>query len=217
MVPRQQRKPSSPTNEISLTASKIASRSYQYFRLSSGFVYSALLARWLALYPLVGSKFLAGGIHEFLCYVMVYSATGELFWNLKHYGVKRVQGRTVLKNVNYLYFVATLHFHDDYEHAPVLKSRSYSLFIIALSLTQAYCNWSRLFKPVNRSRKSMWWKIDSIALQPVLYLCEFYLLLLNLQTPNFHSYQYSELINKLILIAFIPMALHAYRKQIALL
>ncbi|SCV04672.1 LAME_0H20318g1_1 [Lachancea meyersii CBS 8951] len=194
----------------------VKARFYQYFRLTSTFLYVALVARWAILYPLVGSKFLPGGIHEFLCYLLIYAATSEMFWTTVFHGfLKSMFSRIVLKNVNLLYFVGNLHFHDDYEHAPVLKSAAYSSFIVTVGLSQTYCHWCKLFRSPKHSRKTVLQKIDTYVTLPIMYLSEGYLLLLNLQTPSFHTYPWLQTVNKAVLVAFIPICLHALRKQVA--
>ncbi|CEP62966.1 Keg1p LALA0_S06e07976g [Lachancea lanzarotensis] len=194
----------------------VKARFYQYFRITSAFLYAALVARWAILYPLVGSKFLPGGIHEFLCYLMVYAGTLEMVWSFVFHGLKRTLfSRTMLKNTNLLYFVSVLHFYDDFEHAPVLKSEAYSSFIVALGLSQTYCHWCKLFRSPKYKRKTLLQKLDTFATLPVLYLSEGYLLLLNLQTPNFHTNAWLQIVNKTVLVAFIPICLHSLKKQVA--
>ncbi|SCU88110.1 LANO_0D01134g1_1 [Lachancea nothofagi CBS 11611] len=194
----------------------VKARLYQYFRLSSSFLFAALGARWAILFPLVGLKFTPGGIHEFLCYLMVYAGVSEIVWTFVFHGLKRtIFSRTMLKDINLLYFVITMHFHDDYEHALVLKSIAYSTFIASLALSQTYCHWCKLFRAPSRSRRTVLWKIDTFATLPVLYLSEFYLLLLNLQTPSYHTYPWLQIVNKAVLVAFIPVSLHSFRKQVA--
>lgn len=197
--------------------SALKSRLYQYFRLSSSLLFAALVARWAVLFPLVGSKFLPGGIHEFLCYLMLYAGFFEIVWTYAFRGFKRtLLSRTLLKDVSFLYWVGILHFYDDYEHALVLKNISYSTFIVTLGLSQTYCHWCKLFKSPSKNRNTILWKIDTFLTLPILYLSEFYLLLLNVQTPNFHSYHWLEIVNKVVLIIFIPISLHAFRKQLSL-
>ncbi|SCW02928.1 LAFE_0F17370g1_1 [Lachancea fermentati] len=199
-------------------SSRFSVRLYQYYRLSSSFLYAALLARWTILLPLVGSKFLPGGIHQFLCYLLIFTSTFDLFWNAKFHGIKSLfRSRTTLKDLNFFYFVAVMHFHDDYEHAPVLKNTSYSCFIIGLAFTQMYYHWCKLFKASSRPKRSVWWRMDSFLMMPLLYSSEFYLLMLNLQMPNYHLSTQLETLNKVLLVLFIPVSLHAFKKQISLL
>ncbi|SCU82958.1 LAFA_0D00980g1_1 [Lachancea sp. 'fantastica'] len=193
----------------------VKARFYQYFRITSSFLYAALVARWAILYPLVGSKFLPGGIHEFLCYLIVYAATAEILWNFVFHGLtKTALSRTMLKNVNLLYFVGNFHFYDDYEHALVLKSGAYSSFIVALGLSQTYCHWCKLFRSPRHKRRTFLQTLDTFVTLPVLYLSEGYLLLLNLQTPNFHTDPWLQIVNKAVLVAFIPICLHSLKKQV---
>lgn len=194
----------------------IVSRLYQYYRLSASFLFAALLARWLVLLPLVGTKFLPGGIHEYLCYLILYASFGELFCLFGFHGLfGALTSSTLLKNLNMLYFVAVMHFYDDYEHAPVLKNSSYSSFIIGLSFTQMYCHWKKLFKHTHGRKNSIWRKVDTLAMMPLFYLSEFYLLLLNVQNPNFHSTLPLDRLNKFVLVVFIPLSLHMFKKQIS--
>lgn len=96
--------------------------------------------------PLVGSRFLPGGIHEFLIYLMFCSSIMEVIWLLRFHGFKYgLLSRTFLKDLDFIYLVSVIHFYDDYEHALILKNASYSSFIISLSLSQAYCHWCKLF------------------------------------------------------------------------
>lgn len=205
------------TPEAGKKISPLKSRLYQYFRLSSSLLFVSLAARWVALFPLVGAKFLPGGIHEFLCYLMVYAGLFEIVWTLAFRGFKKTLfSRTFLKDVNFLYFVANLHFYDDYEHALVLRSICYSSFILTLGASQAYCHWCKLFKGSGKKRKTFLSIADTFATLPILYLSEFYLLLLNVQTPNFHSFPWLETLNKIVLVVFIPVCLHALKKEVAL-
>lgn len=198
---------------------KLLSRSmifklYQLYQIGSAFLYLALLARWIVLLPLVGSKFLPGGIHEFLCHLMVWSSLIELFWLFMFHGViGGLKTRTSVKCFNFFYFVAAMHFHDDYEHALVLKNTSYSSFILGLSLTQAYSHWCKLFKRGRTLKKTFLFKIETWVMMPLLYVSEFYLLLLNVQNPNFHTTPILEHINKGVLVIFFPVALSLYKKQ----
>ncbi|CCD23652.1 Keg1p NDAI_0B06210 [Naumovozyma dairenensis CBS 421] len=191
-------------------------RLYQYYQLCTSLLFTALLGRWLIIYPLAGSKFLPGGIHEFLCYLMVSSALGEIVWLFKfHKWNKAIFSRVMLKDLNFLYFVGVLHFYDDYEHALVLKNISYSCFIVGLSLNQSYCHWCKLFKRTGRKRHTLYWKVISLITLPFLYLSEFYLLLLNVNNVNFHSTPWLDLINKMVLIGYFPIALLAFKRQLS--
>ncbi|SCU95477.1 LADA_0G15830g1_1 [Lachancea dasiensis] len=205
-----------PQNADTRQKRGVKARLYQYFRLTSAFLYASLFARWAILLPLVGIKFLPGGIHEFLCYLIFYAAAMEICWTFAFHGLKRTLiSRTLLKDVNLLYFVANFHFHDDYEHALVLKTPAYSSFIATLSISQAYCHWCKLFRGPVQSRRTALWKLDTCVTLPLLYFSEFYLLILNLQTPNYHTVPWLLTVNKVVLIAFVPAALHCLKKQIA--
>ena len=199
---------------MALISSRLISRLYQFTHISSGFLFVALLIRWLILLPLVGSKFLPGGIHEFLCYLLFYASISELIWLLKFRGLfGTILTRTFVKDLNFLYFILVMHYHDDYEHAPVLKNASYSSFIIGLACTQAYSHWYGLFKrPINQ-KKGLVWKIDTYLMMPLLYLSEMYLLLLNLRNPSFHTFPLLDKLNKVVLVIFLPVALPLYRYQ----
>lgn len=193
---------------------RIISKLYQFYQICTAFLYFALLARWIILLPLVGSKFLPGGIHEFLCHLMVWSSVVELVWLFGFRGLKGgIQSRTLVKCLNFIYFVAVLHFHDDYEHALVLKNTSYSSFIIGLSLTQSYSHWCKLFKRGYVTKRSLFYKLETWIWMPLLYTSEFYLLLLNVQNPNFHSTPVLDKINKVVLVLFFPIALTLYKRQ----
>lgn len=197
-----------------ILSKRLTARLFQLSHISSGFLYVALLARWLILLPLVGSKFLPGGIHEFLCWLLIYSSILELVWLIKFRGiVGGVLTRRFVKDVNFLYFVLVMHHYDDYEHAPVLKNASYSSFVIGLALNQAYSHWCSLFKRPVHAKKSRFQKADTYLLMPLLYLSEMYLLLLNVQNPSFHSFPLLDKINKVVLIAFLPIALSLYKYQ----
>lgn len=199
---------------MALISSRLISRLYQFTHISSGFLFVALLIRWLILLPLVGSKFLLGGIHEFLCYLLFYASISELIWLLKFRGLfGTILTRTFVKDLNFLYLILVMHYHDDYEHAPVLKNASYSSFIIGLGCTQAYSHWYGLFKrPINQ-KKGLVWKIDTYLMMPLLYLSEMYLLLLNLRNPSFHTFPLLDKLNKVVLVIFLPVALSLYRYQ----
>lgn len=198
-----------------LLTSSLVCKLYQLYQIGSTFLYLALLARWIVLLPLVGSKFLPGGIHEFLCHLMVWISVLELVWLFKFRGfIGGLQTRTLIKCLNFFYFVAVMHFHDDYEHALILKNTSYSSFILGLSFTQAYSHWCNLFKNGSvSSKKTLSSKMENWIMMPVLYLSEFNLLLLNVQNPNFHSTPALEQINKVVLVLFFPIALTLYKKQ----
>lgn len=199
---------------MAFISSRLISRLYQFTHISSGFLFVALLTRWLILLPLVGSKFLPGGIHEFLCYLMVYASVSELLWLLKFRGVVgAVRTRTFVKDMNFLYFVMVMHYHDDYEHAAVLKNASYSSFIIGIALTQAHSHWNKLFKRSTDQKRGYVWKMDTYLMMPLLYLSEMYLLLLNQQNPSFHTFPLLDKINKVVLVLFLPVALSLYRYQ----
>ncbi|GAV54641.1 hypothetical protein ZYGR_0AN01090 [Zygosaccharomyces rouxii] len=200
---------------MAILSRSMVSKLYQWYQICTTFLYLALLARWIILLPLVGSKFLPGGIHEFLCHLMVWSSMAELVWLLKFHGFKKgFQSRTLVKCLNFFYFVTVLHFHDDYEHALVLKNTSYSSFIIGLSLTQAYSHWCKLFKRGFVSKRSLFYRLETWIWMPLLYISEFYLLLLNVQNPNFHSTPVLDRINKVILVLFFPIALTLYKRQL---
>lgn len=190
---------------------------YQYYQIATVFLYCALLARWIILQPLVGSKFLPGGIHEFLIYLLGISSIIELFWQVLFHGILNgLLARTALKDFNFLYFVGVMHFYDDYEHALVLKNTSYSSFIISVGFTQAYCHWHKLFKGGRFvSKRSNFWKINSYVMLPLMYTSEFYLLLLNVQNPNFHSTPLLDKTNRVILVSFFPIAITAYKKYLS--
>lgn len=200
---------------MALLSISMIARLYQWYQICTTFLYLALLARWIILLPLVGSKFLPGGIHEFLCHLMVWSSLVELVWLFKFHGLKDgLQSRTLVKCLNFFYFVAVLHFHDDYEHALVLKNTSYSSFIIGLSLTQSYSHWCKLFKRGYISKRSLFYKLETWIWMPLLYTSEFYLLLLNVQNPNFHTTPILDRINKVVLVLFFPIALTLYKRQL---
>ncbi|AET38295.1 Keg1p Ecym_2579 [Eremothecium cymbalariae DBVPG len=205
-----------PKSAIKQHNQTIIIKLYQYFRLSSAFLYCTLLARWLILYPLVGNKWLPGGIHEYLIYLLLYSFTFELVWQLKFFGFYRLlTSRSTLKCINFLYFVISMHFYDDYEHAVALKNISYSGFIVGLGFNQAYYHCKRLFKQRARKSNRFWLKANTFVWLPLLYISEFYLLLLNIQNPNFHSIPIHDIINKIVLVGFIPISLQCYKMEIS--
>lgn len=187
---------------------------YLYFNISCAFLYFALFLRWLILLPLVTSKFLPGGIHEFLCYLMLYSSIGDILWSLKFNGISSVfLDRSLLKRLNFLYFVVVMHYYDDYEHAPVLKNASYSNFIIGLSFSQSYHHWCQLFRSLKGGeRKTAWSRLNMFIAIPLLYLSEFYLLLLNTQNGNYHNGNLITQINRIVLIVYLPICMHTYKK-----
>ena len=197
--------------------SHIVSKLYQYYQLASSFLYVALASRWLILFPLVGVRFLPGGIHEFLMYLLLGSSLLELVWLFVFRGLKGAfRQRTVYKDMNFLYVVGVLHFHDDYEHALVLKNISYSVFIVALGVSQAYCHGTQLFKRApNYRRKTLLWRLNTFVALPALYISEFCLLLLNLQFPNYHTTELLRAVNQVVLVIYFPVALTCYRKFIA--
>ncbi|QEU58790.1 Keg1 [Kluyveromyces lactis] len=188
---------------------------YQFFHISSAFLYCALLVRWLVLLPLVSRKYLPGGIHRFLCCLMVYSAIGNILWWVKMRGLAwSIFNRHNLKNINLIYLVAILHFYDDFEHSPVLKNTSYSSFIVGLSFTQMYYHWNRIFKGPSlepQCSKSLASRINAFIMIPLVYLSEFYLLLLNTEIDNYHNGPKTVLFNKFVLVVFIPLCLHLYK------
>lgn len=190
---------------------------FQLYQLQGAFLYLALLMRWLVLMPLVGSRFLPGGIHEFLCYLLGIASIFDILWSLYFRGpVGGILNRITLKSVNYLIVIANLHFYDDYEHAPILRSAAYSTFIITVSLFESYQHWCRLFKRgPNHKWRTGYWKFISYVIAPSLYLTEFYLLLLNLRIPNFHMTKSLEFLDKCILVIYFPVALTAYKKYLS--
>lgn len=198
---------------MALISKRIISRLYQYAHIMSLFLYLSLLARWFLLLPLVGSKFLPGGIHEFLCYILVGTSIVELFWKFWFHGiVASFSSVAILKYLNLLYIVVSLHFYDDYEHAPILKNASYSSFIIGLAFTQMYYHWCQLFKtdPKQNSKRTTFWKVNSYFMLPLFYLSEFYLLLLNVQNYNFHTTPVLDVVNKVVLILFFPVTISVF-------
>lgn len=196
---------------------KLTAKLYQYYQLTTSFLYVALLARWIIIFPLVGVKFLPGGLHEFLIYLLFFSSLFEILWLFVFRGIKGTfRSRTLLKDLNFLYFVLVFHFNDDYEHALVLKNISYSLFIVSVSLSQTYCHAIQIFKRgPNYKRKTLLWKLDTFILMPVLYCSEFSLFLINQRFPNFHTTKEIDQFTKFILVIFFPLALSCYRKHIA--
>lgn len=187
---------------------------YQLYHISAAFLSAALVIRWLILFPLVGSKFLPGGIHEFLCYTMVYCSVCDLIWCFGFHGfVGGLCSATFVKNMNLLYFVVVMHYYDDYEFALVLKNITYSTFIIGLGSSQAYYHCCKLFKGYQRRKKSIIWKFNTLFMLPLVYISELYLLLLNVQNPSFHSTPLLDIINKVLLVTFLPIALSFYRCQ----
>ena len=192
---------------------KLTHKLYQYYQLATSFLYAALLIRWLILMPLVGSRFLPGGIHEFLIYLMFCSSIMEVIWLLRFHGFKYgLLSRTFLKDLDFIYLVSVIHFYDDYEHALILKNVSYSSFIISLSLSQAYCHWCKLFKRKGVKERTLVWKVNTFVTLPILYLSEFALLLLNIQVKNYHSTPTLDIINRVVLLAYFPVLLTAYKK-----
>ncbi|CAI4061141.1 hypothetical protein SKDZ_06G1100 [Saccharomyces kudriavzevii ZP591] len=195
---------------------RLVHKLYQYYQLSTSFLYAALLARWLILMPLVGSRFLPGGIHEFLIYLVLCSSVVETLWLLKFYGFRNgLYSRTFLKDLNFIYLVRVIHFYDDYEHALVLKNASYSSFIICLSLSQAYCHWCKLFKRKGVKERTLVWRANTFITLPILYLSEFALLILNIQVKNYHSTPTLDIINRAVLLAYFPILLTAYKKLLS--
>lgn len=197
--------------------SQFVSKLYQYYQLTSSFLFVALASRWLILFPLVGVRFLPGGIHEFLIYLLLGSSLVEIMWLFVFRGLSGAfRKRTIYKDLNFLYVVLVFHFHDDYEHALVLKNISYSVFIVSLGLSQAYCHGTQLFKRApNHRRKTTVWKLNTFIVLPALYISEFCLLLLNLQFPNYHSTEFLKVVNQFVLVVYFPVALVCYRKLIA--
>lgn len=207
-----------------MSPSRIVSKLYQYYRITNAFLYAALFTRWLILFPLVGGKFLPGGIHLFLIYLMVYSTFGEIGWLFKFRPWKRALGsRTMLKDLTFINFITILNYKDNYEHALVLRNISYSIFIVSLALSQCYVHCSQLFKRQPRRQedvvlsqkngKSMIGILYTYILLPVLYVSEFNLLLLHVQYPSPSKLPWMEVINKVILVLFFPIAFMCWRRQ----
>ena len=215
--------------------SKLVRKLYQYYRISNTFLYAALFTRWLILFPLVGGKFLPGGMHMFLIKLMIYSTAGEIVWLFKFRSWKRaILSRTMLKDFNFIFVILTLHYRDNYEYALVLRNISYSLFIVSLALSQCYVHCSNLFKqePPRRTnnnntndnnnavvlrtsskKMTILFKIYSFVILPTMYTSEFNLLLLNVQYSNFNNLPWLQLINKIILVLFIPVVLTCWKRQ----
>lgn len=215
--------------------SKLVRKLYQYYRISNTFLYAALFTRWLILFPLVGGKFLPGGMHMFLIKLMIYSTAGEIVWLFKFRSWKRaILSRTMLKDFNFIFVILTLHYRDNYEYALVLRNISYSLFIVSLALSQCYVHCSNLFKqePPRRTnnnntndnnnavvlrtsskKMTILSKIYSFVILPTMYTSEFNLLLLNVQYSNFNNLPWLQLINKIILVLFIPVVLTCWKRQ----
>ena len=218
--------------------SKLIRKLYQYYRITNAFLYAALFTRWLILYPLVGGKFLPGGTHMFLINLMIYSTVGEMVWLFKFRSWRNaILSRTMLKDLNFIYIILTLHYRDNYEYALVLRNISYSLFIVSIALSQCYVHCSNLFKRVpprniNRSntttttnnnntdaaiafsnQKSIISQIYSYLILPIMYTSEFNLLLLNVQYSDFNNLPWLQLINKTILVLFIPIVLTCWKRQ----
>lgn len=215
--------------------SKLVRKLYQYYRISNTFLYAALFTRWLILFPLVGGKFLPGGMHMFLIKLMIYSTVGEIVWLFKFRSWKRaILSRTMLKDFNFIFVILTLHYRDNYEYALVLRNVSYSLFIVSLALSQCYVHCSNLFKqePPRRTnnnntndnnnavvlrtsskKMTILSKIYSFVILPTMYTSEFNLLLLNVQYSNFNNLPWLQLINKIILVLFIPVVLTCWKRQ----
>ena len=59
---------------------------FQLYQLQTTLLYLALFGRWLVLMPLVGSRYLPGGIHEYLCYLLVIVSVFEVLWSLYFHG-----------------------------------------------------------------------------------------------------------------------------------
>lgn len=190
---------------------------FQLYQLQGTFLYLALLMRWLVLMPLVGSRFLPGGIHEFFCYLLAITSISDILWSLYFRGfIGGMLNKITLKSLNYLIVIGNLHFYDDYEHAPLLRSAAYSIFIITVSLFESYQHWCKLFKRgPNHKWKTGYWMFISYFILPCLYLAEFYMLLLNLRIPNFHMTDSLELFDKFILVIYFPVALTAYKKYLS--
>lgn len=215
--------------------SKLVRKLYQYYRISNTFLYAALFTRWLILFPLVGGKFLPGGMHMFLIKLMIYSTAGEIVWLFKFRSWKRaILSRTMLKDFNFIFVILTLHYRDNYEYALVLRNISYSLFIVSLALSQCYVHCSNLFKqePPRRTnnnntndnnnavvlrtsskKMTILFKIYSFVILPTMYTSEFNLLLLNVQYSNFNNLPWLQLLNKIILVLFIPVVLTCWKRQ----
>ena len=215
--------------------SKLVRKLYQYYRITNTFLYAALFTRWLILFPLVGGKFLPGGMHMFLIKLMIYSTVGEIVWLFKFRSWRRaILSRTMLKDFNFIFVILTLHYRDNYEYALVLRNISYSLFIVSLALSQCYVHCSNLFKqePPKRTnnnntndnnntvvlrtsskKMTILSKIYSFVILPTMYTSEFNLLLLNVQYSNFNNLPWLQLLNKIILVLFIPVVLTCWKRQ----
>ncbi|KAK5778919.1 hypothetical protein RI543_003847 [Arxiozyma heterogenica] len=166
---------------------------------------------------------------------MIYSTVGELIWLFKFRSWRKaIFSRTMLKDLNFINIIVTLHYKDNYEYALVLRNVSYSLFIMSLALSQCYVHCSNLFKKerprnINRdntsnnynpdvvmtvsNRKSIISQIYSHLLLPIMYTSEFNMLLLNVQYSDFNDLLWLQLINKVILVLFIPIVLTCWKRQ----
>ncbi|CCK70038.1 Keg1p KNAG_0D02890 [Huiozyma naganishii CBS 8797] len=193
---------------------RIINRLYIYYQLSTSVLFLALFARWAVLYPLVSGRFLPGGIHVFLISLICYATVGELLWSLKF---RRVSGTlksaTLLKDANLLYFCLAMNHISDYDHSLVLKNISYSAFIIGLSLSQCYVHATQMFK----RGEPLWFsgflrRVYVYILLPVMHLSEFNLLLLNVQSSQSIESPVLDIVHKIVLVFFLPLACVAWRK-----
>ncbi|KAL6946264.1 hypothetical protein ACO0RG_000410 [Hanseniaspora osmophila] len=193
---------------------RVVSKLYQYYRLTASILYACLLLRCLTILFLVGPKYLPNMIHEFLCYLMVIYSCIELFFMI--FVFRSIKFIPLVKCIDFLYFVVVLNFHDDYEHAPILKNMSYPIFIITMSIVQIFEHWTKLFKTHRMSKRnnSMFGKLRENIITPVMVISQFYLFILNLHKyDNYHTTDTLDKLNNVVLVLYIPIALFLFKNR----
>lgn len=199
--------------KINLRNSPALFKGLKAYHIVAMFMYGAVLARLFILLPLVGRKFLAGGISDFFNLVTTIICSIEIILSL----VKLIPIQLpliVLQNWVKFFIIWAILDRDD----KILNHSCYSLLIFSWCSYGfvGYIYWFYKLKGLGRVPKGLnnFYQNLKLIVFPIEASVEFITIFLSLKFINQDSQQYLKIFTQLVLLFYIPTKFYLYKNLI---
>lgn len=180
------------------------------FNAASATLWWCCLGRFLILLPLVGRRFLPGGIAEFFQVISLSHILGHFVRYLVGYGAESRQSRRYLWSLVYAVKACYICYVVIFPHPQIAKHVTYSVLILCWSLQLLTAYTFHALRSVNVKYAWLTWAYEYLPrlILPISSIAEMILIFLSLAYSADDSW--IELINKSVLVAYVPVMYFAW-------
>jgi len=198
--------------KVNLRESPTLYKFLKTYNIIAMFMYGAVLARLFILLPLVGRKFLSGGLNEFFINVVQVICGAEIFLSL----VKLVPIQLpliILQNALKVFIIYTVLMRE----TVLLNHHCYSLLILCWCSYGfiGYIYWFWKLKNIGRVPNGLLSLFQNLQLIlfPITSVSEFILIFLNLKFIG-EDEDRLKMATQIVLLGFIPTKFYLYKRLI---